>query len=81
MLFQEHCRSLLVAMLRRTMGLAAVRANAQLVLRRLGHVGGALPGVQGARQQLARWRAREGAPEFYVRGRGGYNANGGRAAH
>ena len=33
--------------LRRRMGLAAVRANAQLVLR-LRHVGGALPGVQGA---------------------------------
>ena len=36
---QEHCRSLLMAMLRRTMGLAAVRANAQLVFRRLGHEG------------------------------------------
>ena len=50
---QEHYRSLLVAMLRRTMGLAAGRANAQLVLRRLGHVARRCdpsPGVQGAQQ-------------------------------
>ena len=79
---QEQGRGLLVAMMRRTMGLAGVRANAQLLLRRLGHVGGALPGLQNARLQLQRWRNREGAGEFYFGGgRGGFNNNGGRAVH
>ena len=79
---REQGRGLLVAMMRRTMGLAGVRANAQLLLRRLGHVGGALPGLQNARLQLQRWRNREGAGEFYIGGgRGGFNNNGGRAVH
>ena len=66
---QEHCRGLLVAMLRRTLDLG-----------RLVHVGGALSDVQLARQQLARWRKREGAAEFYLEGRAGYNDNDRRGA-
>ena len=39
----DHCHSLLMAMLRRSLGMAVLRANAQLLARRFQNVGYARP--------------------------------------
>ena len=60
-----HCRGVLVAMLRRTLGMAAVRANAQLLQRRFAHIGGVDCGVVRGARGLCKWRRRDRAGENY----------------
>jgi hypothetical protein len=69
----NHARGLLLQVLRRSWGFAAFRANAQLVLRRLQHVGGAGGGANPhptARCRRRMWRRRDFAGEHYGWGRG-----------
>ena len=62
----DDARSVLVAMLRRSWGMAALRANAQLVIGRLDLVGG-LGGTMALRvdpgRRRAMWRRRDRAGE------------------